>query len=69
MMKGFSAALIIAGIALLVWGLRVYRSFGSEVTEAVTGAPSDKAIWLLVSGTIAALVGLFGLFSRGSRGR
>jgi uncharacterized protein DUF3185 len=47
--------------------MRVYRSFGSEVTEAVTGAPSNKAIWLLVVGTVAALVGLFGLIAR-SRG-
>jgi hypothetical protein len=67
MLKGFSAALTVAGITLIVWGLRAYRSFASEVTEAVTGAPSDKAIWLLVSGTVAALVGLFGLFTR-SRG-
>ncbi len=64
MMKGLSVALVIVGIALTVWGLRVYRSFGSEVTEAVTGAPSDKAIWLLVSGVIAAIAGMFGLFRR-----
>lgn len=65
MLKGISLALLAGGIALIVWGLRVYRSFGSEVTEAVTGAPSDKAIWLLVTGTVAALGGLFGFFSRG----
>jgi hypothetical protein len=64
MLKGLSAAFIVVGIALIVWGLQVYRSFGSEVTEAVTGAPSDRAIWLLVAGTVASLVGLFGLFSR-----
>jgi hypothetical protein len=67
MLKGLAAALVVIGAALIVWGLRVHRSFGSEVTEALTGAPSDKAIWLLASGTVAALVGLFGLFGR-SRG-
>lgn len=66
MLKGISAALLIAGIALITWGIQAYKSFGSEVTEAVTGAPSDKAVWLLVSGTVAALAGLFGLFSRRS---
>jgi hypothetical protein len=65
MLKGFSLALVAGGVAMIVWGLRVYRSFGSEVSEAITGAPSDKAIWLLVTGTVAALGGLFGLFSRG----
>lgn len=65
MLKGFSLGLLAGGIALIVWGLRVYRSFGSEATELVTGAPSDKAIWLLLSGTVAALGGLFGLFGRG----
>jgi len=64
MMKGLFAALVVAGIALLIWGLRVYRSLGSELTEAVTGAPSDKAIWLLISGAIATVIGVFGLFSR-----
>jgi hypothetical protein len=67
MLRGLSAALIVVGIALIVWGLRVHRSFGSEVTEAITGAPSDKAIWLLAAGTVAALAGLFGFFGR-SRG-
>ena len=65
MLKGLSVALLAAGVALIVWGLRVYRSLGSEVTEAITGAPSDKAIWLLVGGSVAAITGLFGLFTRG----
>ncbi|HLU69638.1 MAG TPA: DUF3185 family protein [Fibrobacteria bacterium] len=65
MLKGLYAALALVGIVLIVWGVRVYRSFGSEVTEAVTGAPSDEAIWLLVLGTLGTFAGLFGLISRG----
>lgn len=65
MLKGLSVALVTAGVALIVWGLQVYRSLGSEVTEALTGAPSDKAIWLLVGGGVAVLTGIFGLFGRG----
>ncbi len=65
MRKGLYVALVLTGIALIVWGLRVYRSFGSEVTEAVTGAPADEAIWLLVLGTLGTFAGLFGLINRG----
>lgn len=66
MLKGIYAALILVGLVLLGWGMQAYRSVGSELTETFTGAPSDKAIWLLAAGAIAALAGGFGLI-RGSR--
>lgn len=62
MLKGLFAALTLIGIALLWWGIQAQRSFGSQVTETFTGSPSDKAIWLLGAGAIAALIGVFGLF-------
>jgi hypothetical protein len=67
MTKGLSTALMIAGIALIVWGVRASESVGSQVTEAFTGAPADRTIWLLVGGVSATVVGLFGLL-RGGRG-
>ncbi len=66
MFKGLFAALMLVGLVLLGWGLQAYRSVGSEMTETFTGAPSDKAIWLLAGGAIAALAGGFGLI-RGGR--
>ncbi len=61
MNKGISVALLIAGIVLVVWGLSSSESFGSDISRFFTGAPTNKAIWLLVGGIIAAVVGLFGL--------
>jgi hypothetical protein len=66
MFKGLFAALTLVGIVLLAWGMKAYQSLGSELTETFTGAPSDKAIWLLAGGAAATLVGIFGLI-RGRR--
>lgn len=53
-------ALLVVGIILTVWGYNLSNSFNSEVTELVTGAPSDKAMWLLTGGIAAAVIGLLG---------
>lgn len=67
MNKGMSVALLVVGIVLIVWGVSASESFNSEMSRIFTGSPSDKAVWLLVSGIIATIVGLFGLF-RGAKG-
>jgi hypothetical protein len=68
MYKGISAALAAVGALLVVWGLKARRSLGSEITEAVTGTPSDKALWLIAGGTAAVVLGVIGLL-RGGRDR
>ena len=65
MNKPMSVALLIVGAILLFYGLRAGDSVGSDVSRAVTGTPTDKTVWFLVGGAIAAVLGLFGLF-RGS---
>ena len=67
MNKPLSLVLLVIGAILLFYGLKAGDSVGSDVSRAVTGAPTDKTIWFLVGGVIAGLVGLFGLF-RGSGG-
>ena len=42
------------------------NSFGSDVSRFFTGSPTDKAIWMLIGGIVAAVVGLAGTF-RGSK--
>ena len=59
-------ALLIAGVALVFWGFNASESFASSVSETVHGAPSNKAIALMVGGGLLAIVGLVGLV-RGSR--
>jgi uncharacterized BrkB/YihY/UPF0761 family membrane protein len=67
MNKGLSVALLVVGIVLIVFGVNAMESFSSDLSRIFTGSPSDKAVWLLVSGTVAAIVGLFGLL-RGAKG-
>ncbi|MBC8011530.1 MAG: DUF3185 family protein [Burkholderiales bacterium] len=62
MNKITSLALFVAGIVLLVFGLNSADSVSSSVSEAVTGAPTDKSIWLIVLGVIALLSGGAGFF-------
>jgi hypothetical protein len=61
MNKGISVALLVVGVILLVFGFSAYHSASSDVSRFFTGAPTDKALWLLISGVIASVVGLLGL--------
>jgi hypothetical protein len=61
-----SIALLAAGIILLVYGLDASNSFSSSVSQAVSGTPTDKSIWLIVLGILGILSGSFGLFLRKS---
>jgi len=67
MNKGMSVALLVVGILLIIWGVSASESFSSDVSRFFTGSPTNKAVWLLVAGIVAAIVGLFGLF-RGPKG-
>lgn len=51
--------LVIVGGALLYWGYEAHQSVGSQVTELVTGSPSDKAMWLLLGGAACVVAGLY----------
>jgi uncharacterized membrane protein len=57
-------ALLIVGVILLVYGLNASNSFSSSVTQAVSGAPTDKSIWLIAVGVIGIVAGGVGLFFR-----
>ena len=61
MNKGMSVALLVVGVVLLVFGLNAYHSASSDVSRFFTGAPTDKALWLLIGGVIASIVGFLGL--------
>ncbi len=62
-----SIAFLVVGVILLVFGLNAADSVSSSVSNAVTGAPTDKSIWLIALGAIGILAGGAGLvFSRKS---
>jgi hypothetical protein len=51
-------ALLVGGIVLMVLGINATNSFGSDVSRFFTGSPTDKAVWMLLGGTVAAVLGL-----------
>ena len=59
-------ALLVGGVVLMVLGINATNSFGSDVSRFFTGSPTDKAIWMLIGGIVATIVGL-GLTLRGSK--
>ncbi|SPE50836.1 conserved exported hypothetical protein [Verrucomicrobia bacterium] len=58
MKKLVSLALLVGGIVLIITGFNRTHSFTSDVSRFFTGSPTDKAVWMLIGGTLAALVGL-----------
>ena len=66
MNKTISLALLVGGIVLIVIGVNATNSFSSDVSRFFTGSPTDKAVWMLIGGILAAVVGLTGTL-RGSK--
>ena len=66
MNKIVSLALLVGGVVLIVIGISATNSFSSDVSKFFTGSPTDKAIWMLIGGILAAVVGLGGTL-RGSK--
>jgi hypothetical protein len=66
MNKMFAIVLLVGGVVLMILGVQATNSFSSDVSRFFTGSPTDKAIWMLIGGLIAAVVGL-AMMLRGSR--
>jgi len=60
MNKLISLALLVGGIVLIVYGVNATNSFTSDVSRFFTGSPTDKAVWMLIGGIVAATIGLTG---------
>ena len=59
-------ALLIGGVVLVVLGINATNSFNSDVSRFFSGSPTDKAIWMLIVGIVAGVIGLAGVL-RGSK--
>ena len=57
MRKPIAIGLIGVGVVLIVLGVNASDSFSSEVSEFFEGSPTNQAMWLLIGGVFAALVG------------
>jgi len=56
-----SIAVLVGGIVLIVFGVSASNSLNSDISRFFTGSPTDKAIWMLVGGAAASIVGAVGL--------
>ena len=65
MNKLVSLAILGGGILFIIIGVSAAKSFSSDISRFFTGSPTDKAIWMLVGGAVATIIGLVGLL-RGS---
>ena len=66
-MRGSPALAIVlegVGVALLVWGVKTSTAQSAETSEWFQGAPSNKAIALIVVGAVLAAFGLVRLAGR-----
>jgi Protein of unknown function (DUF3185) len=66
MNKLISLALLVAGIILIGYGITASNSVSSSISRTFNGSPTDKTIWFLLGGGVAAMVGLAGMM-RGSK--
>lgn len=57
MNKGIGIALLVVGVALIIYGFNASDSVSSDVSRTFTGSPTNKTLWLLLGGTAAAIVG------------
>lgn len=67
MNKIISLAVLVAGVILLYFGYQEQQSVSSQVSEALTNQPTDNAIWFLISGAVAVIIGAGGLFFAGKK--
>ena len=54
-------ALLVGGVVLMILGVQATNSFSSDVSRFFTGSPTDKAIWMLIGGIVAGIIGLIGV--------
>jgi hypothetical protein len=61
-MKIIGIVLLLVGVGVAFWGYRLSGGVGSQITQAVTGSPTDKIMAFYIGGAVSAVVGLFLLF-------
>jgi len=58
MNKIVGLALLAGGVLLIVLGITSMQSFSSDVSRFFTGSPTDKSVWMLLGGCVAAADGV-----------
>jgi hypothetical protein len=66
MNKILSLVLLAGGVLLLVYGFKASNSISSDFSRLFSGSPTDRSIWMLIGGAVAAALGAGGLL-RGAK--
>ena len=56
--------LVVIGLGLAYWGYQLSGGIGSQVTQAVTGSPTDRIMAFYIGGAVSFAVGLFLLIKK-----
>ena len=62
--KMIGVALLIVGVGLLVWGYNISQSVSGQFSQAFSGSPGDKAMYMYIGGAICAALGIFSLIKK-----
>ena len=57
--KYIGIILIIAGVALAIWGYNIYDSAGSQVTRALSGDAPVEAWAGMIGGAVCVAIGIY----------
>lgn len=66
MNRSLSIALLVIGCVLIAFGISASSSFSSDVSRFFTGNPTDRSMWLLLGGIVAAIAGIAGMLRGGT---
>lgn len=58
-LRAIGIGLLVLGVGLAFWGFQLSGSLGSQVTEVVTGAQTDRVMQFYIGGAVSAAIGLF----------
>ena len=67
-MRAAALALLAGGIVLVVMGVNGMNAPSSDVSRFLTGAPTDRATWMLAGGAAMVVAGLAGVLPGFRRG-
>ena len=63
-MKIAAIVLVVLDIGLAFWGYRLSGGFGAQLSQAVTGSPTDRIMVFYIGGAVSLAVGLYLLFKK-----
>lgn len=55
--RAVGIALLVGGVMLFFFGMNASESMASHMPEAFTGSPTDRSVWMLILGSVAAVAG------------